>query len=227
MKYYISKLSSLLALTLVIVSCSKQEWKKTVSTEVQLQISENKVTYGNSELTIDSLSIQINSLIVDGQRTQAEDIHLTQPSQSHLLTSSAAVSIGSFDIPQGTYESLQLSMSLDVNQNSTVKIRGTYTSPSNSDRFVLIDLDLSQTIVANILSDNEQFVLIQEGVDQLITVNLSPEIIFQNVSNGMWNAAIPSFVDGLAAFEISNNTNTNIYYEILNKFSESISISID
>ena len=63
MKDYISKSSALLVLTLVIVSCSKQEWKKTVSTEIRAQISENEIMFGNSQLTIDSLYIHINSFL--------------------------------------------------------------------------------------------------------------------------------------------------------------------
>lgn len=202
-------------------ACNKEEWKETVNTKVYFKATGTSIYFGVNYLEIDSFSISMNNFSMVGNRIQAEDIFLVSPEtvSGTFVDADDQLSL-SFDIPQGTYEQMQLSMQLSG--SSSLTIRGTYHLASGNTKLVLIDFDVQDYIVKKILQGGSETVLIDKDSPGSIVLTLDASVLFSDINPSYWNGASPSVVGGQNAIQISNTENANMHSLIANKISASL-----
>jgi hypothetical protein len=184
------------------------------------------IDFGVNYLAIDSLYIEIGNFSLAGNRLQAEDIYLINPSVvSGYFTGSDSELNLKFDVPQGTYESMQLTMKF--NGSMSLRMRGTYHQASGMNKRVIMDLDCDEFIVKSILESGSTTVLIDKNNPGKIAILIDPNELFSSLNPGMWNSANSSVVGGQDAIEISNSNNGNMYNAIKSKVNASISYSFE
>ena len=217
----------LLFLLLVVAafsSCDKDQWKETVNTEVQMRAVNNTISFGANTLTIDTMIISLESLSLDGQRLQAENIHLTSTTGSTHTLAGNTSKVTSFAVPQGTYETFQMTSKFGGSTPSITLI-GEYSQPSGNDKKVLLELAYNEYLLQNMAASGS--ISIDKNTPGSITIVIDPNILFSNLNPSYWNSASQSNINGQNGIAISNSANSDLFNQIIPKVGESVSYIYD
>lgn len=222
MKNRILHLLSLLVLTITISACNKEQWKETVPTNVSIESVNTTVSFGVNTLTIDTIIVNLESMVLDGNRIQADNIHLSQAvNQEFVIVGSSTIQINSFDVPQGSYESFQLTSKIGGNTPSITLI-GEYTLANNDVKKVVVSIDYNEFLLRQLVEDSSNPISIDTDYPGNIRISIDPNILFDNLNPSHWNAANPTVIAGQSAIQISNAANSNMYNQIQPKIGESM-----
>lgn len=181
------------------------------------------MSVGANTLVIDTLTMNFDRLDLNGKRLQAEDISLTANlngdfnalgNQRTLLTT--------FDVPQGTYEPLQLGA--DIGGPSVpIVLKGRYISANGTFKVVRIELDFDNYLLYKIVKNNSETISIDKDEANEILINFDMQVLFDEMNPSLWNAATPSTIGGQNGVAISASQNSNLYNLIAPKVSQTIS----
>jgi hypothetical protein len=214
----------LLLSVVLVAACNKEQWKETVQTDVQIRVKNNTVSFGANVLTIDTLIISLESLSLDGQRLQAENIHLTSAVNSTYTLVGNTSQVSSFSVPQGTYETFQLTSKFG-GTNPSITIIGEYSQPSGTVKKVFLELAYNEYLLQDMVNSNS--ISIDKDNPGIITISIDTEIMFDNLNPSYWNAANQSNINGQNGIEISNSNNSDLFNQIIPKVGESVSYKYD
>lgn len=220
-------LFALLFSALLLGACNSKQWKETVETTIQLKSSSSHIQFGTQHsLSIDTLTLSVNSFSLAGNRIQAEDIFLVSDAQ---YTASDLGDAGTFNatfkIPQGTYESLQLTTEL-VGQNSFL-LRGVYLGPLGVPKRVELNLESTDFMIKPLLENGEETILIDKNTPKIISISMDLNSLMADVGPGLWNAAVATGSGGQETIKISEMQNGNMYNAILDNFNESFNCKVE
>lgn len=211
---------------LTVAGCKKTEFKETVTTGIAFKALSMEITWGANYLTIDSLYVEIGNFTLAGDHLQAEDIYLTNPTVVNgYFTGTDTQFNVSFDIPQGTYESMQFTMKF--NGNAALRMRGTYHQSNGMTKRVIMDVNSDEFIVKSIQQTGSGTVLVDKNNPGKINILLDPDELFSGLNPGIWNAATPSVVGGQDAIQVSNANNGNIHNLVKDKINTSLSYNFE
>ncbi len=224
MKSRLFKCVFLLLSVVLVAACNKEQWKETVQTDVQIRVKNNTVSFGANVLTIDTLIISLESLSLDGQRLQAENIHLTSAVNSTYTLVGNTSQVSSFSVPQGTYETFQLTSKFG-GTNPSITIIGEYSQPSGTVKKVFLELAYNEYLLQDMVNSNS--ISIDKDNPGIITISIDTEIMFDNLNPSYWNAANQSNINGQNGIEISNSNNSDLFNQIIPKVGESVSYKYD
>lgn len=227
MKKSILYLAPALIFILALSACNKKQWKETVSTEVTIESVNTTVTFGTNTLTIDTIYVNLESMILDGNRLQADNIHLSETiNQEFILLENSIEHISSIDVPQGSYDSFQLTTKIGGNSPS-IRLIGEYTLANNDVKKVILSLDYNEFLLRNLVENSSNPISIDTDNPGNIRISIDPEILFSNLNPSHWNAAIPTIVGGQNTVEISSLANPSLLNQIQPKISESLLINFE
>lgn len=217
----------LFAGVLLISSCNSKQWKETVETTVQLKSSNSHVYFGTQHnLAIDTLTIHVNSFSLAGNRIQAEDIYLTSDAQysaSHI--GGTGIFNTTFDIPQGTYESLQLTT--ELNGQNSLLIRGVYEGPLGVPKRVELNVESSDFLIKPLLENGEETISVDKNFPKMISITIDTDSLLADVPPGLWNAAVATSIGGQQVIQVSDLHNANMYNAILGRLNDSFNCEIE
>ena len=214
MKSRLFKCVFLLLSVVLVAACNKEQWKETVQTDVQIRVKNNTVSFGANVLTIDTLIISLESLSLDGQRLQAENIHLTSAVNSTYTLVGNTSQVSSFSVPQGTYETFQLTSKFG-GTNPSITIIGEYSQPSGTVKKVFLELAYNEYLLQDMVNSNS--ISIDKDNPGIITISIDTEIMFDNLNPSYWNAANQSNINGQNGIEISNSNNSDLLTRLFQK----------
>jgi hypothetical protein len=232
-------LLSILVLGVASTSCSKKKWAKTteVSISSTTSTSSNEVIIAGKPFVMDTLTVDFNFAGITGERIQADDISITNSAQFQAdYISGQVLGASTFEIPQGTYDKMELSFELgdyvndpiSTNVGSTIHISGQYFLPGSVIYEVDIKLDISSSALVQVLdNDNETRILLEEGVKRSIRLSLNTEELFSEINPGLWNAAAVTSVNGAQTIVVSELNNNSIYLGLLAGFPNSITAKFE
>ena len=225
-----NRIPYLLILSFAIVvmsSCNKKQWKETVETEIKIESVNTKVYFGVNVLSIDTVILSIESLVLDGNRIQAENIHLSETlNTEYVITENVSQDISSFSIPQGTYESFQFTSKIGGGVNS-IELRGTYTLANNTVKQVLLKVDYNEFLLNQLVKNTSNPISIDKDKPGQITISVDPTILFDKLNPSLWNSANSSTINGQNGIEISNNSNLNMYNEVHSQIGASMLVNFE
>lgn len=220
-------LFALLFSALLLGACNSKQWKETVETTIQLKSSSSHIQFGTQHsLSIDTLTLSVNSFSLAGNRIQAEDIFLVSDAQyTASQTGEAGTFNATFKIPQGTYQPLQLTTEL-VGQNSFL-LRGVYEGPLGVPKRVELNVESADLLITSILENGKETVSIDKNTPKIISISMDLNSLMADVGPGLWNAAVATGSGGQETIKISQMQNGNMYNAILGNFNESFNCKVE
>ena len=222
MKLYIPLICAAL-----LLSCNKKQWKETVSTEITGEAVNTTISWGQNELVIDTIIINIESTTLNGNRIQAEGINLSNSiNQQFILTPNNEVSISSYAIPQGTYETFLLTSKFGSTASSII-IKGNYHQQGGNNKVVRLELDYNEYLLNDLVENGSNPISIVKENPGTIVLQFDPDILFDNLNPSAWNAANTSNIGGENGIAISSSSNSDLYNQITPKIGESISFTYE
>jgi len=220
-------LLSLIVFAITISACNKQQWKETVPTNVSIESVNTTVSFGANTLTIDTIIVNLESMVLDGNRIQADNIHLSQAvNQEFVIVENSKIQFSSFDVPQGSYESFQLTSKIGGNTPSITLI-GEYTLANNNVKKVVVNIDYNEYLLRQLVDDPSSPISIDTDNPGEIRISIDPSVLFDNLNPSHWNAANPTVIAGQSGIHISNAANSNMYNQIQPKIGESMEFSFE
>ncbi len=212
---------------LILGACNSKQWKETVETTIKLKSNNSHIQFGTQHnLSIDTLTISVNSFSLEGNRIQADDIYLVSDAQyTASQTGEAGMFNATFDIPQGTYESLVLTSEL-VGQNS-FQLRGVYLGPLGVPKRVELNIESDDFMIKPLLENGKETISIDKNTPKTISISIDMNSLMADVGPGLWNASVATGSGGQETIKISEMQNGNMYNAILGRFNESFKCEVD
>jgi hypothetical protein len=223
MKFSTYILLGLLFFTTVL-SCSKKKWDKTSSGALRVELLEN-FSSDDFSVAVSSFNLTTKTISLKGSRLQAEPVEIIISQNANLDFKSGGIQNQlTFNIPQGTYTSLNLDLTLE-NATQNIQISGVFNDVSESKHFIVqLDyLDLLNLIAINL--DGSELFLVDADKQITATISCKTEHIFANTTQTLWNSSIPDFVTNVVT--ISPTSNPSLYSSFLEQISQSFEFIID
>jgi len=216
MKKYISYILFLFILC-GLFSCGKK-WKETTQASFVFEINDDS----NGYIQFDEGYIILHNFDFSGNREQGKkevDFERNFGNQTNLAkvsltgTSNTSYPI-EFDIPQGTYTSIDIQIEISMQQGNeqAVLLTGIYTKDNGSD--IPLQFEFNQGISFTIKAQNQNgsgdIVLVEDKPAEA-TVILDPIYWFGTVSKNMLENASLKNIQGTPTLVVSHTHNSNIY----------------
>lgn len=194
-------------------SCGKK-WKKPTEVSFKFQLNSNSnsglVKFTSGFLTLNKISFM-------GDRKQGQNhIDLNQSFNNNLQVNFSQTASSSgiiFDIPQGTYDKIEVQMGTDGDQTGTsLLIFGYYVNALNDTIALQFEFpaDDAINIQAQNASGGNQIVLIEDQPSNP-SVIMNPNYWFASVSQSMLDGATQNLILGVPTIVINDNDNSDIY----------------
>jgi hypothetical protein len=205
-----------------LVSCNKQKWETVSTSKINFSVSDTEVIIAGKSFIMDTIQLQLTDLNLTGERLQSDPISLVHSTSNSVDFLNQTGNEG-FDIPIGTYTSMNLSTNLLVNGDPSIKIAGTYFFPNNTTYEISIALDIENAYFISLNdTDGSSTILIDENSTKSLQVSLDTEILFSDITPGLWNAAAVTSQNGSQTIVVNELNNANIYNALNSKIGESL-----
>lgn len=214
------KIIFFLVFSTMALSC-KSKWKK--STSAQILIEMDKVS-NSSYMEFTGGQMLINEVSFSGERKQGEDVSFEYP----LDYTKVDFTYGNinppiiFDIPQGTYSSIEIEMETREGVGEpSILLLGTYKSSSGEIIPLRFEFNSSETfeMEAEAEDGGEEIVLI-EDIPTKAKIIISPGYLFTVVSQKMMEEASHTTISGVPTILISTSSNEDIYDIIVDRIDD-------
>ena len=185
---------------------------------------------GNVPLRMDNGTLVIAAIDFDGRREQGEDVFFTytppQPVVADLGAESTNLPVH-FDIPQGVYTRIELTLHLGTEQLAPLMLSGVLDRGPFNNVPVRFDYRFSETIRVVGRGKHQQNVVLTDDKQSVARVELDVESVFRLVNLGMvMNASLVS-EGGESLILIDNSNNLPIFNMIANRLGNAFSLVID
>jgi len=227
MQSYATKILSITIIFLMVLSCNKNKFNKTQSSEVKFKASSNQVTIAGKQFVMDKISIDFSDLQLKGERIQGEPVSQTMAMSAPVNFLSSSVT-GKFEIPFGTYTAMNIATELSIKGTPSVSITGTYYLSNGSTHYVDIRLDIEEDFLLDLEdTDGSSTILIDENQTKIVVFELDVETLFSDLNPGLWNAAAVTSNNGSNTVVVDEMNNQNIYNAISGKIGESFEVRFE
>ncbi len=227
MQSHLNKIISILVFLLFLSSCEKDEL--TLPTKVTFELgfqafgfNENKNTESSFQksqgiMQVTRGTITIESLEFDGRREEGKDFYFVsdfpEPITSN-LSAGKTNELKTFDIPQGVYNFIEISLNLVTDNEAPIVIEGVFNRGMPFEDDILIRFEYPNTERIRIKAKpkgNGQNIVLKKDIPSTSTIKLDGGVIFQFVNMHMLiNANISNF-EGEEAIIINQNENNDIF----------------
>lgn len=207
---------------LSVFSCGKK-WKKPTDVSFKFQLNSNS----NSGLVkFTGGFLILNKISFSGDRKQGQNhIELDQTFSSNLQVNLSQNTTGSgikFDIPQGTYEKIEIKMETDCDQTgASLLIYGYYVNATNDTIALQFEFpaDDAIKIQAKNSSGGNQIVLIEDQPSNP-TVIMNPNYWFATVTQSELDSASQNIILGIPTIVINESDNSDIYELVVDRLKD-------
>lgn len=222
MKHFLLIFSAIL----VLASCQKKELKQPADVTVSIDINREQSTEGH--LSFQDGYIRLASFSVEGTRQEGADVELSKEFEQGNLTyfsSSSPISNLDIDIPQGNYTDLDFAFNtFDDNDETTLRVEGLYTNQSSQTIPIIFEFASSEYFSINSeAEDGGSVITLDQNINSTVLIKLDPIYWFDLISNNMFDNATLVEIDGVMTILVDENTNTNIYDNVVDRLDEQTS----
>ncbi|MFO8022404.1 MAG: hypothetical protein R6U65_08055 [Perlabentimonas sp.] len=187
----------LMLLSIVLGGCEKEDFTLPVDFKLSFTIKNEPILGGS--ITIDEISLQLNSIDIRGYREQGDDVFLTRNfdnGKDFTLRPTSTNIAEDLDIPQGTYNPLSLSFDFQPDSDEIDIIEDIldwFEDIEEDDGLEDLQEDLGD-IVEEYLEDINPCILIQgkfthEQKNKRIVIVVNDPLTFQIQGNNMYGSA--------------------------------------
>lgn len=219
-----------LSLSLFVISCEKK-WKKPSDVSFGFMLNSNS---GSGLVKFSSGYFLLSEIDFDGQRKQgSSNVNFTKeydPNEQVSLNISALSPGIVFDIPQGTYTSINVDAKIEEQSNNApnLVLYGTYINTINDTlavRFEFSSGDNFEMTASNSSGTNE--ILLMEDRSSTASIIFNPKYWFDIVPQSMFESADVVIENGIPTIIISENENEDIYQLVADRVEDGNQIIID
>ena len=211
---------------LLLIGCQKDNLKEPTSVSVSIDINREQSSDGH--LSFQDGYIRLASFAVEGTRQEGADVELSREFAQGNLTyfsSSSPVSGLDIEIPQGNYTDLDIAFNtFDDNDQTTIRVEGLYTNQSNQTTPLVFDFASSEYFSINSESeDGSTVITLDQNINSSVLIKLDPIYWFDLISYNLFDNATLVEIDGVMTILVDENTNTNIYDNVVDRLDEQTS----
>ena len=199
---------------------------------VQDETAQNPGTGRPNLFVLDSGTMVIENIEFEGRRTQGQEhiYFMTDFSSAYEidLSDPAAQPDISFDIPQGNYYFIEITLHLGTNDLSSLIMRGNYTHPAHGEIPVIYDYSPGEQvrIRAKTRGNQMNFALATEE-DSQGSIELDTGSLMRLVNYGMIVNAMVYDADGNEFLLINENINPGLFNNITARLPHAFSLVIE
>ncbi len=226
-------------LMLTIISCEKITGPANIKINFGFQVSDsltnvNDLTKDDTEdfpLIFEEGQVIVHSINFEGSREEGENVVFTSNFDTVIIADLVNGSTNFpvvFDVPQGTYSYINLSVYINNVANIPAlsiagKYTGDFTRTTNATEKNDINFNYAfyekEILNLTVQSDQYESIVISEANVSTIKISIDPEFIFQNTISKFEDADITVddelSLDNSNIILVSKDTNTNIYEETI------------
>jgi len=178
-------------------------------------------------LQFDQGDLFFNFIEFEGDREAGNDILFTSRYENGVeadLDARFTSERISFDIPQGVYERIRISIGNDIETvEPSIILEGAYNSAKDGDIALRIEFDMDSPIELNGIPGNGSEIVLNRDIPNLVEILFDPPELFPLSTSRQLESATIEVVDGESIIIISKTTNTVIFNTITNRLERSIS----
>jgi len=215
----------------VITSCEKDELK--LPAEVKLGFDMNSFNLEDNvkagqQFTVDEGYLILSGIEFDGKREQGEDYFFTslfdEPLQAEMHSGVANQDV-SFDIPQGIYSMIELSLTLGDEEGPALWLRGRFQKGPLEDVAVLFEYSFREEIRVQAKNkEGNRQVILRKDTPATATILMDAPFMFQLFNMGLLKNAEYFSIEGEETIIINNERNTVIFNLLAPRLDKSLQV---
>ncbi|SRR6056297_314381 len=228
-------ISIVLLAVFIMNSCDRDELAEPVPVYLEINMASYQADAKQSpgkKFTVDKGKIRFSGLEFDGKKENSDDYYFSKSFSPLLVGDLGNNTLNrnvSFDIPQGTYNPINLSLFLS--NSDTIPafcLQGTYQSNQHGEvevHFRFFRQEEMFLFKAENKAGNKKIVL-QKGNNEKMQVDLRLQSLFSLFNPNQLESAEYIIEGGKTKIIISENHNQNIYYSLVNRIERTIHVVV-
>lgn len=210
-----------LSIILFFNSCGKK-WKQTTTVDFQFYISPSEPT---DFLQFTSGEMKIREIDFSGDRKKGGGVNFTNSISNGAvlnLNNGIATPLISYDIPQGTYNKINLTIkAFDEDPSPSISLYGFYMEDSSETIPIIFEFHSGQNFnVSGKTNAGQNQIVLIEDKPATCKITFDPNYWFDTVTENLLDDADETIVDGESTIVINETNNTIIYNLISSRISE-------
>lgn len=220
---------SLLSIAIGFSSCEKK-FKETAPVDVAVKLVNPDVS---DHVTFSSGTMYLSAFGMTGDRKQGDDITfmnaLSDGTSSDLATGTTNSALN-YDLPQGTYTSLDMKLGVKPKQNiGAIELIGTYAEEEQGGEHeihrIVFRYEPETIYSMNMVSSGEINVVADQSTHAIVELNA--KYLFSGIPESMWSTSNHVELDGMETILVSSSTNPTIYNILISRLNDSFSAHIE
>lgn len=217
-------------LVLLLAACAKDESTRPAAVNLQMELSRENVDVGarisaKNTITIERAQYRISEMAFEGYRESGKDYFFNRGFEDAMLVevnAGASSGILSFDMPQGVYERIGISLQLNrsdgksntaaYNEQAAIIMKGYYLNNKEEEIPLIFVYDFDETLsqTAKHAGGSGNIAVGQEQ-NNVASISIDLSYWLQLINGRMLQGAKLTPVDGEPTIIISEDQNENIF----------------
>ena len=187
----------------------------------------NQKVGGNNRYTIESGELIVEAIEFDGKRNQGEDVYFmssfTNKVIAQLDTHTSNFDV-EFDIPQGEYNRVEVTLHLGNGDESPLKLQGQFAQGQSGSFPVRFEYPYTDRITIRARPQNGTNIVLSKDKLTTARVVVDTEFLFRFLNPGLIANAARVTREGQEVILINHQHNVDVFNQVANRFSNSISV---
>jgi len=214
----------LLAPLLILSSCIKDDLTKPAEVTFQFKLDNEQLD--EKFLDFQAGTMHVKEIGFEGYRESGEDVFFTSDFENVVvadLATGSTTELIKFDIPQGIYDHINLSIEIDKNnQETSLTLNGTYNSANRGNIPVRFEFEINEILNLNPKpGQGKNKIVLNKEIPSTAEVLISTGFMFQVVNSRMLESAEITQHQGEATIVISKDLNQHIFNAVVNRLENS------
>jgi hypothetical protein len=219
---------SLLSIAIGFSSC-ENKFKETAPVDVAVKLVNPDVS---EHVTFTGGTMYLSAFGMTGDRKQGDDVTFMNDLSEGTSSDLAAGTINpalNYDLPQGTYTSLDMKLGVKPKQNiGAIELIGTYVQESSGEQEthrIIFRYEPATIYSMKMASSGEINVIADQSTKAIVELNA--QYLFSGIPESMWSTSDHVEVDGLETILVNPTNNPTIYNILISRLNESFSAHIE
>ncbi len=228
--YYKHYLLLILSLILLVSSCKENELKQPVSVNFLFSMDSSEYEHLNFNHGI----LHLSSFTFDGKRAVGDDvffnIEYSTPLEIEFDEATNIYEELSFDLPQGIYDDITITLSFASSETPVFSLDGTYIDEDDEDDeeidFIYEDFISTVINIKGISNTNQNQIILDKNNISYPVFKINPNLLFSTITVDEWeDADVEEEEEEEEDFILINSEDNNsLYSEMKDQFSNAISL---
>ena len=178
-------------------------------------------------LNIDKGTLVIDAIEFDGKRNEGKDIYFTSNFGSQVLANlgNQTTNINvSFDIPQGAYNRIDITLHLGTSSQVSIAIEGTMSAGVFSSLPIRFEYNFTDQVKVRATPKTGNSIVLRKDKPSIAQVLVNAEYLFRFVNPSILSNATIVNIDGDDILLINSQNNINIFNQIANRLDNSFTV---